>query len=235
MPEERVESGVPGLDKLTEGGFVRNAVYLLAGQSGTGKTIFCMQYLLHGLRLGESCVYVTLEQPVEDILSDMGKFGWREELQKYISQGKLMIHYQQPSSMAELREITSNLLRRSNASRFVLDSLSIATMGWKESSLELGKIRMEIFNYMLSVKRSGVTSLLITEIPESEVKALSRYGFEEFIADGVIVLHYMEYAAGGVPRSLIIRKMRRTAHGNDIYPFEITNEGLKLVPVKRGI
>lgn len=235
MAEGRVQSGIEGLDKLMEGGFVKESVCLIAGQTGSGKTIFAMQYLLQGLRSGDSCVYITLEQSVDDILSDMSKFGWKEELEKYIKQGKMAIHYQPPSSIAELRDVTNDLLKSVNASRFVLDSLSVATMGWKESSMDIGKIRMDIFNYILGLKRAGVTSLLITEIPESEVKSLSRLGFEEFIADGVIVLHYLEYAVGGTPRSLIIRKMRRTSHGNDIYPFEISKDGIKLVPVKKGI
>ncbi|HLC59622.1 MAG TPA: ATPase domain-containing protein [archaeon] len=232
MKGDRVESGVPGMDPLMEGGFVKNSVYLIAGQTGTGKTIMCMQYLLQGLRLGESCLYLTMEQQVDDIMADMEKFGWKDEFQGYINKGKLIVHYQPPSSMDELREMTTNLARKNGATRFVLDSLSIATMGWKESSQDMGKIRMSIFNYIMALKRLGTTSLLITEIPESEVKSLSRFGFEEFLVDGVIVLHYLEYAAGGTPRSLIIRKMRRTNHGNDIYPFDIGKSGVKVSSVK---
>ena len=235
MVEYRIQSGILGLDPLMEGGFVKGSTNLLAGQTGTGKTIFGIQYLLFGLREGESCVYISLEQSVEDIFSDMDKFGWRDELLSYISKGKLIIHYQHPSSISELKDITNNLVKRINAKRFVLDSLSIASMGWKESSLDVGKIRASLFDYIMSLKRFGTTSLLITEIQESDIKSLSRLGIEEFIVDGVIVLHYLEYAAGGTPRSLIIRKMRRTAHGSDVYPLDISNDGIKLLPVKKEI
>jgi KaiC/GvpD/RAD55 family RecA-like ATPase len=88
---------------------------------------------------------------------------------------------------------------------------------------------------MNTLKSTGVTSLLIAEIPEEKTKALSRFGFEEFLADGIIILHYLEYAAGGTPRSLLIRKMRRTDHGTDIYPIEITKTGIKLLPPKKGL
>ncbi len=235
MSKDRIESGIKNLDKLVEGGFVKNSVYLTAGQTGTGKTIFGIQYLLHGLRLGENCLYISLEQPIDDVLSDMEKFGWKEELKKYIDQGKLIVHYSPPSSISELKEITNNLVKKNRAKRFVLDSLSVATMGWKESSMDIGKIRSNIFSYIQGLKNLDITSLLIAEIPENEIKALSRFGFEEFIVDGVIILHYLEYAAGGTPRSLIIRKMRRTAHGNDIYPFEISKSGIKILPIKKGI
>ena len=46
MVVEMVDSGIPGLDKIIEGGFVKNSVNLLAGTTGTGKTLFGCQYLL---------------------------------------------------------------------------------------------------------------------------------------------------------------------------------------------
>ena len=85
---DRTESGIPGLDKIIEGGFVKNSINLIAGQTGTGKTLFAMQYPLHGLRNGESGLYITLEQTVDDIMSDVGKFGWDVEFKKYIQQNQ---------------------------------------------------------------------------------------------------------------------------------------------------
>ncbi len=225
---DRVESGILGLDKLIEGGFVRNSINLIAGQTGTGKTIFSMQYLLHGLRKGENGLYLSLEQTVDDIMNDMAKFGWDAEFKKYMQQGKFVIVAQEPTGIKELQDATLSNIKKINAKRFALDSLSIATMGWKVSSMDVGKIRSEIFTYMKTLKNTGVTVLLIAEIPEAETKALSRFGFEEFLVDGVIILHYLEYAAGGTPRSLLVRKMRRTSHGTDIYPIEIGKNGISL-------
>jgi KaiC/GvpD/RAD55 family RecA-like ATPase len=68
---------------------------------------------------------------------------------------------------------------------------------------------------------------LTCEIPE-ESKSISTFGVEEFLVDGVIILNYLEFVAGGSPRSLIIRKMRRTKHGSDVYPIEITKDGMVL-------
>jgi len=225
---ERLETGVPGLDRLIEGGIVKNSVNLLAGQTGTGKTVFGMQYLLHGLRKGENGIYITLEQSEEDIMTDVAKFGWDVEFKKAKAQGKFILIAEEPTDIKTLQFSTINYAKKINAKRFVLDSLSVATMGWKVSSLDIGKVRSEAMSYMKALKNIGITSLLITEIPEAEIKALSRFGFEEFIADSVIVLHYLEYAAGGTPRSLIIRKMRRTSHGTDIYPIEIGKNGLSI-------
>ena len=74
-------------------------------------------------------------------------------------------------------------------------------------------------------------ALLVSEIPE-DMKTLSRFGVEEFVVDSVIILNYLEYASGELNRSLIIRKMRRTNHGKDIYPMEITRNGLAIRKVE---
>ena len=56
-------------------------------------------------------------------------------------------------------------------------------------------------------------------------KALSRFGVEEFVSDAVIVLNYFGLGEMSA-RSLIVRKMRRTDHGKDVYPFDITKKGI---------
>jgi KaiC/GvpD/RAD55 family RecA-like ATPase len=71
--------------------------------------------------------------------------------------------------------------------------------------------------------------IITSEILE-DYKALSRFGVEEFVVDGIIVLHYLEFGAGGTgTRSLVIRKMRKTNHGQDIYPMQIGPKGLKIL------
>jgi circadian clock protein KaiC len=64
---ERVTSGIIGLDKHMGGGFVKDSVNLVSGSTGTGKTIFGLQYIWHGLQKGENGVYISLEQEPEDV------------------------------------------------------------------------------------------------------------------------------------------------------------------------
>ena len=68
---ERIPSGIDGLDQLIEGGFVKGHQILLAGQSGTGKTIFGCQFLLEGARHGETSLYITIEESPESIVKNM--------------------------------------------------------------------------------------------------------------------------------------------------------------------
>jgi KaiC/GvpD/RAD55 family RecA-like ATPase len=222
MAVERAATGIPGLDGLMEGGFVAGSTNLIAGVAGACKTTFCMQFLWNGLQKGENAVYVTLEQAPEDILADMSRYGW--DFSKYITAKKFKIESMIGSDTTELSTRIFSSLKSIGAKRFVLDSLSLAAMGWKERPEEAFKTRLKIFDMLNTLKRTGVTTLLISEIPKAEKDALSRFGFEEFVADSVLLMN--SFAVAGNVRTLQILKMRRTDHGKKIYPFDVTSKGL---------
>ncbi len=218
---ERVETGIPGFDRLVEGGFVAGSTNLLAGSAGTGKTIFGLQYLWNGLLKGENGVYLTLEERPDEILKDVDRFGW--DFQKYITAGKCKISSHIADNIESVVEAIIETVKGIHAKRFVLDSLTIATMSWKERPDEMFKIRKKAFDMLNTLEGLGVTGIVISEVPRGE-KRISRFGFEEFISDSVIVLDYM--SIGGPARNIQILKMRRTDHGKKIYPFDVTNKGI---------
>lgn len=215
---ERISSGVPGLDKLIEGGFVKNSVNLISGTTGTGKTILGLQYIWYGLQKGENGVFLSLEQEPEEIFADVEFFGW--DFQQYIKKKKCIIEHLSTWELEELPLIVLDKIKSINAKRFVLDTLSLVC-----SEFEPDRMRTEISEFLNRLRHSGATSLLTAEIPE-ESKALSTFGIEEFLVDGIIILNYLGLVVGGTPRSLIIRKMRRTKHGSDVYPMTITKKGI---------
>jgi len=219
---ERIESGIPGLDKLIEGGFIKGSVNLIAGSTGTCKTIFCSQFLWQGLLKGERGVYITLEESADDVKAEALQFGM--DFDKYIKEKKCAIEYVFPKTFSDLDYQVFTKIKEVNATRLVLDSISLLGFYMGGGGAE-AKLRDKVYTLFQRLKKHGVTALIVSEIPEDS-KVLSRFGFEEFVADSVIILHYLEFAAGGVPRSIIIRKMRRTDHGTDIYPFEITDKGI---------
>ena len=57
-PVPRVESGIPGLDELLRGGFVRGRMYLVSGEPGTGKTTTGYHFLEDGLANGETVLHI---------------------------------------------------------------------------------------------------------------------------------------------------------------------------------
>jgi len=211
------------LDRLLIGVFVKSSINLLSGVSGTGKTIFASKFLCQGLLKGETGIYLSFEEPAEDILVSAYQLGM--DFEKYIRAKRAVFEFIPPHSLDEIDFEIFKRIERIQAKRLVIDSLTILSLATKSD--DEAKMRSRMFDILQKIKKSGVTSLVISELLEGQ-QGVSRFGFEEFIADGVIQLHYLEYSIGGVPRSLIIRKMRNTKHGLDIYPFEITEKGIVL-------
>src|SRR4030042_1700827 len=94
ISSDRIKTGVPGLDGLIGGGFLKGHNIVLTGPAGAGKTIMCCQYLWEGLQNGEKCMYITFEELPEEIRSDALAFGW--DFGKYEKSGKLILTHKKP-------------------------------------------------------------------------------------------------------------------------------------------
>lgn len=215
---ERIPSGIPGLDRLIEGGFVKGSTILVSGAAGTGKSIFCAQFLWEGLKRGEDCMYITLEERPEDIIGDVKRFGW--DLEKYIDSKKLIVEYQDPFQITDITSPLLDKIKEHKIQRVVVDSTAVFGMYYKEAF----EVRKQLFKLLNGLKDIGVTSVLTSELPE-ESKRLGKFGVEEFVVDGVILLHFLGIGEKNY-HSLQIRKMRRTNHEKDVYPMEIGKDGI---------
>ena len=51
--DERISTGMSGLDDILGGGFDPNRLYLVEGTPGSGKTTLALQFLLEGVKRGE--------------------------------------------------------------------------------------------------------------------------------------------------------------------------------------
>jgi len=218
IKEERIKTGIYGLDELIEGGFIKGSAILVSGFAGTGKTIFCCQFIWEGLKNGERCMFITFEETPEDIKKDAMRFGWNFE--RYIKENKLIIRHRPPLSSDDLFFFEDEI-RRKKIARIAFDSLSVLSMACSNAF----EARKELFKIITSLKESGATTLLTAETSNPEINSISRFGVEEFIVDGVITLHSLGMS-GGSYRSLRIVKMRRTNHNHDIFPMEITENGI---------
>src|SRR6478735_8635076 len=73
---ERTSLGIPGLDDILGGGLTRDRVYLVEGTPGTGKTTLSLQFLLEGMRTGETGLYITLSETAEELSAVAATHGW---------------------------------------------------------------------------------------------------------------------------------------------------------------
>jgi KaiC/GvpD/RAD55 family RecA-like ATPase len=211
---ERVKTGIPGLDGIIGGGLPKGSTTLIVGGPGTGKTIFCSQFLWHGLVNNENCMFVTFEEKPEDIKSDVISFGW--DFAEYEKKRKLIMGYRGPFKAEDLF-FFEDQIRSRKVTRVALDSTSVLSLFYKD----LYDVRTALYKLVSALKASRATSLLTAETTRDD--QLSRFGVEEFVVDGLIVLFY---ASDGGYRGLQIRKMRRTYHSTELHPMEITKKGI---------
>ncbi|MBI4020508.1 MAG: ATPase [Candidatus Aenigmarchaeota archaeon] len=219
----RVKSGIPGLDAVMQGGFITNSVNLISGGAGSGKTIFCAQYIWSGLEKGESGVFITLEEDPQDIRDDVEQFGW--DFRQYEKKGLFKLIYHDPAQISNIGPVIIDEIKTVKAKRLVIDSTTV--MGLTIDNLS--QIRKRLYAIINAIKRSSCTALITSEIPE-HTRMLSRFGVEEYVSDSVILLNYLSVGEA-FNRTLLVRKMRRTNHGKDIYPFEISSKG---ITVRKG-
>jgi len=222
---ERIPSGIDGLDQLIEGGFVKGHQILLAGQSGTGKTIFGCQFLLEGARHGETSLYITIEESPESIVKNMQRFSWGEEFKEYVEDGTIEIERVVPSTVDGLIAFVLRKVEEANVKRLVIDSLTAAIMVMKDFLGSQNIIRPGMLKLVDALRKKGITSLLISEVPEDNPKKLGIYGFEVFLVDTAIKLYYIN-VAGVESFGLEVRKMRGTKLMKGIFQFVINDSGI---------
>lgn len=226
VPHERVATGVPGLDEVIEGGLVKDSSVLVGGGAGSGKTIFCMQFLINGIdQYNEPGIFISFEQSPEEIISDFQRFNWG--IEKKIKQKKLALLHFSPEEVNKFLESGGGIVRDTiesiDAKRIVLDSLTAFTLLFK-TDLGTRKAVLQLFE---SMAKWGVTTLLTSEQEPDPEKHSST--IMEFEVDGVILLYNLR--KGDVrERSIEIFKMRSTQHSAKIFPMKIEESGITIFP-----
>lgn len=217
----RVKTGIEGLDELMEGGIPRGSLVLVAGQSGTGKSMFSFGFAYQGARLGEPSIYLSLEEDPEEIIKRM-KRGGCTDMDQLLNDGKLIILQGKMYEFEELVDTIRNTVESSGAKRFVLDSVSLLGIFFDKPY----ELRRGIMLIASMLKLMGCTSIFTSEIPGGS-QTYSTYGVEEFAADGIIALFHR--VVGNIfVRAVSIVKMRGSGHSDMIHPVRLTPTGFKI-------
>ncbi len=230
----RVRTGIEGFDEMVVGGFPRGHTILVTGRAGTGKSTFGMQFVYKGAKVyDEPGIYVTLEESLHSIMKNASSYGWDIETLEKKSQIALVDIA--PAVSGQLRKIDpadmfleiSKRWKLIGAKRIVIDPITIFG-AQTENPMQL---RQDLIRFSSLLKQLDSTVIFVTEIPEDS-QALSRFGVEEFISDGVVVLYYSRI--GGMRfRGIEVRKLRGSSHKEGVFPAAIGDAGLVAYPSQR--
>ncbi len=224
-------TGIQGLDVITNGGIPKNRPTLLLGNTGCGKTILAMEFLVHGIEMfNEPAVFLSFEEKTEELELNVRSLGF--DLDKHLAENKIYLEHVninqdiiKETGMYDLEGLFVRLghaVKKVKARRVVLDSLDTLFFSFNPQML-----RLEFKRLISWLKEKKLTAIITGEIGNT---LFTRHGVEEYVADCVIILDN-RVINQITTRRLRIVKYRGSIHGNNEYPFLIDEKGITVLPI----
>ena len=226
--KDRVSSGVLDLDEMMEGkGYFRGSSVLVTGTAGSGKTTLAASFVEAACRRGERCLYIGFEESKDQVARNMSSVGI--DLDQWSKKGLLTHEAWRPTQFG----IEMHLLRihkfieKVKPQCIVIDP--ITNLLTASNDKEVYSMIMRLLDFL---KVIGVTALFVSLTSGSADLEQTTVGISSLI-DTWILLRDLELN-GERNRCVYVLKSRGMAHSNQLREFELTNTGIKLLPVYVG-
>jgi circadian clock protein KaiC len=222
--QERCRTGIAKLDELLGEGIPRGSALLVSGVAGTGKTVLALELIYRGALAGEKGIVFSFEETSERLLASARGFGWDFEAQ--IDKGMIeLVFIPQPDILVESHLLMmQERVEKMGAKRVALDSLSVFLHKVNDPQI----CREKTFQLASIVQNAGAVGFFTTDVPYGSDK-ISRFGVEETVVDGVIILSATEERFER-HRYLEVYKLRNTAHLKGRHNMVIEHGGVSLYP-----
>jgi len=208
------------------GGLPRGYSLLVAGPSGSGKTILAGAFLAEGARNGETGVIASFEQ---------NPFRSRNRVvADLIERGAVSLVNTRASDLSidEMMQELLHEIRRLNASRVVIDSLSGFELALAPTFRE--DFRENLTRMITGLASTGVTVLLTSELEDRYTDLrVSPYG-SAFMTDAIIVQRYIELDSR-LLRMMAVVKVRASDHSNQLREYTIADDGIRIGGTLAGL
>jgi circadian clock protein KaiC len=227
----RLSTGVPKLDALMDGGIPDGSSLLLAGPSGSGKSIIASQFVAEGLRQGEPAVVAIFEELPAEFIRRAAQFAIDFETPQ--KDGKLEVIYIRPLDLSvdETVHAIVDAVKRIGAKRVVIDSMVGFEMALAPDFRH--EFRESLYRMIGALTRLGVTVVSTVEVEENFISmGLSNFAIS-FLSDDILRLRYVSIN-GQLRKMLMVIKMRGSAHSIDMWEYQITSDGVIIGEPLRG-
>lgn len=227
----KVETGVPGLDRITHGGLPEGRATLITGKSGSAKSVLSLQLAANFARQGRKTLLLAVEEEPSDLV-DTGD-GLGLGVKQLVSEGKLaIVDLRRPREHTVVTgdydaSALEERFARARADGFTCVVLDSATALFSPRPDE-ENLRAIFFAMVDGLRRLGMTAVITAEAPD-DYGPRTTLGVEDYVCDVVIILRNLVDAERR-RRTLEVHKYRRSAHQKGEYPFTITDAGVVVFP-----
>jgi circadian clock protein KaiC len=231
IPNDVCGTGIADLDRILGGGLPRGRLYLVHGTPGAGKTTLALQFLLAGVRAGETGLYITLSESQEELEDVMQSHGWTitdiaifelSAVPQFLApEDQNTVFRPSEVEFSEIMQTILNEVDRRKPTRVVVDSLTEMRL-LSETPLRFRQHILGLKQFFAS-KRS-TTLLLDDQGAESGDLAI------ESIAHGIFKLETLRPSYGTTRRRFSVTKLRGVAFGEGHHDYVIKRGGLVVFP-----
>ena len=216
---DRLRMGVPGLDDMMGGGLPRGYSLLIAGPSGSGKSIMAAAFLIEGARHGETGVIAAFEQRAH---RSRGR-----AIAGLIERGSIGVVNTRETELSvdEIATLLVAEIHRLKATRVVIDSLSGFELTLAPTFRQ--DFRESMARMTAALVNTGATVVMTSELEDRyDDLRFSPYG-TAFLTDSIIVQRYIEVDSR-LQRVLAVVKVRSSTHSNELRLFHINDQGIEI-------
>jgi circadian clock protein KaiC len=223
----RAKIAIPSVDALLGKGIPYGSSLLISGVAGTGKTILSLEFIYKGAKeFGEKGIFFSFEETTERLITSARGMGW--DIDGEIAKGNIEIVFVPQTEILVEKHLLmiKERIERFGAKRIAIDSVSVFVHKIRDPQA----VREKIFQLATLVQMAQGVGLFATDIPYGS-NLISRFGVEETVVDGVILLTALELGRER-ERYLEVYKMRNTAHASGRFRMSIVQGGVQVESIK---
>lgn len=228
VSNERVSSGIVGLDEMLEGkGFYNGSTVLISGTAGVGKTSISAHFAEAACKRGERVLYFCFEESPNQLMRNMLSIGINLEI--WVKKGLLQFQATRPTfyGLEMHLAVTQKIVKEFKPKIVILDPINTFIIGDKDFEVKLMIMRIVDF-----LKAHQITALF-TNLTSAEYSLESSDVGISSLIDTWILLRDIE-VNGERNRGMYVLKSRGMANSNQIREFILTSHGVKLREVYIG-
>jgi circadian clock protein KaiC len=240
----KTPTGISGLDEMTGGGLPCGRTTLMVGGPGSGKTIFALQFLVHGARnCNEPGIFVAFEETAARIMANAEGFGWK--LPELCSKQLFFIDAQPTPDLIQsgnfdlggMLAVLEAKVEEMGTQRIVFDAMDIVLALLPDAAAK----RREVYRLHEWLLAHELTGLITAKAGGDETNSTpisdQPFGFMQFMVDCAVMLNH-SVVLGVSQRNVRVQKYRGSSFDENESPFLIGNSGFEVAvarPLGRGL